>query len=60
MERGAWEATVYGVAKTQLSAHAHTHARTHTHPGKVPRGVMGFYAQCVHNEVACGTGEQAA
>ena len=29
---------------------ARTHA--HTHPGKVPRGVMGFYAQCVHNEVA--------
>jgi len=50
MERGAWEATIYGFAKTQLSAHARTHA--HTHPGKVPRGVMGFYAQCVHNEVA--------
>ena len=34
MEKGAWQATVYGVAKswTWLSAHTHTH--THTHRAK--------------------------
>ena len=57
MDRGAWEATVYGAAKTPLSVYTRTHA--HTHPEKVPDGVMGFYAQCVHNEVACGPEEQA-
>ena len=33
MERGAWWATVHGVAKnwTQLSMHARTHMHTHTH-----------------------------
>ena len=39
MDRGAWRATVHGVAesRTRLKqlgtahAHAHTHARTHTH-----------------------------
>ena len=32
MDKGAWRATVYGVAKsqTQLSAHTHTHTHTHT------------------------------
>ena len=31
-DRGAWRATVYGVAKTQTrpSIHAHTHTHTHT------------------------------
>ena len=31
--RGAWQATVHGVAKsqTQLSAHVHVHTHTHTH-----------------------------
>ena len=33
MVRGAWRATVHGVAKrwTQLSLHKHTHTHTHTH-----------------------------
>ena len=32
MDRGAWRATVHGVAmsRTQLSAHTHTHTHTHT------------------------------
>ena len=31
MDRGAWRATVHGVAKnwTQLSVHKHTHTHTH-------------------------------
>ena len=33
MDRGAWQATVHGVAKswTQLSNSPHTHTHTHTH-----------------------------
>ena len=33
MDRGVWQATVYGVAKngTQLSMHVGTRARTHRH-----------------------------
>ena len=33
MDRGAWQATVHGVAKSQiwLSTRAHTHIHTHTH-----------------------------
>ena len=33
MDRGAWQATVRGVTKsqTQLSARTHTHTHTHTH-----------------------------
>ena len=34
MDKGAWRATVHGVAKsqTQLSdSHTHTHTHTHTH-----------------------------
>jgi len=31
-DRGAWQATVHGIAKSQMSMHAlHTHAHTHTH-----------------------------
>ena len=32
MGRGAWQATVHGVRKsqTQLSVHTHTHTHTHT------------------------------
>ena len=32
MDRGAWQATVHGVAnsRTCLSTHTHTHTRTHT------------------------------
>ena len=32
MDRGAWWATVHGVAKSQtlLSTHTHTHTHTHT------------------------------
>ena len=35
MDRGAWRATVHGVAKSQtrLSVRAHTHTHTHTHTG---------------------------
>ena len=31
MDRGAWQATVYGVAKSQTH---NSHTRTHTHTGK--------------------------
>ena len=31
MDRGAWQATVHGIAKSQMSMHAHTHTHTHTH-----------------------------
>ena len=32
MDRGAWQATVHGVAnsRTQLNTHTHTHTHTHT------------------------------
>ena len=31
-DRGAWQATVHGIAKSQMSMHAlHTHTHTHTH-----------------------------
>ena len=34
MDRGAWRATVHGVAKSQtlLSTHTHTHTHTHSEP----------------------------
>jgi len=31
MDRGAWWATVYGVAELDMTEHAHTHTHTHTH-----------------------------
>ena len=33
MDRGNWQATVHGIAKsrTQLRVHRHTHTHTHTH-----------------------------
>ena len=31
MDRGAWEATVHGVAKSQAQLSTHTHTHTHTH-----------------------------
>ena len=36
MDRRAWRATVYRVAKSQtrLSTHTHTHTSTHTHTAK--------------------------
>ena len=39
LDRGAWQATVHGVSKSQtqlndLSARTHTHARTHAHTHK--------------------------
>ena len=34
MDRGAWQATVQGVAKSQKQLHnTHTHTHTHTHKG---------------------------
>ena len=41
MDRGAWEATVYGAAKTPLSVYTRTHARTYT-PRKSPRRCDGL------------------
>ena len=37
--RGAWQATVHGVAKsqTQLSAHVHVHTHTHTHTSEIQK-----------------------
>ena len=32
MDRGVWQATVHGVAKSWIQLHVHTH--THTHTGK--------------------------
>ena len=33
MDRGAWRATVHGVAKSQTRlSNSHTHTHTHTHP----------------------------
>ena len=37
MDRGAWQATVHGVTRTELRAHTHTH--THT-------GTAGSWAAC--------------
>ena len=31
MERGAWQATVHGVAKSRTQLKQHTHTHTHTH-----------------------------
>ena len=31
MDRGAWQATVHGVAKSQMSMHTHTYSHRHTH-----------------------------
>ena len=31
MDKGAWWATVYGVAKSQIQLSTHTHTHTHTH-----------------------------
>ena len=31
MDRAAWWATVYGVAKSQIQLSTHTHTHTHTH-----------------------------
>ena len=44
MDRGAWWATVHGVAKsqTQLSVHTHTHTHTHTHPFNAPELSLGI------------------
>ena len=34
MDRGAWQATVHGVTRTELRAHTHTH--THTQAQQAP------------------------
>ena len=31
MDRGAWRATVFRVAESDMAEHTHTHAHTHTH-----------------------------
>ena len=36
MDRGAWQATVLGVAKSQTRLSAHTHTHTHTHVEIIP------------------------
>ena len=39
MGRGAWKATVHGVAESdtaELNTHTHTHAHTHTHIYTLP------------------------
>ena len=42
MDRGAWWATVHGVAKswTRLSTRVHTHTHTHTHSMAYQLGVL--------------------
>ena len=47
MERGAWQATVHGVAKsqTQLGVCAHTHTHTHTCKVLFKAGVPSFVWQ---------------
>ena len=39
MDRGAWQATVLGVAKSQTRLNTHTHTHTHTHT-KIILGAM--------------------
>ena len=31
LDRGAWWATVHGIAKLEMTEHTHTHTHTHTH-----------------------------
>ena len=40
MDRGAWQATVHGITKSQtrLSTHTHPRAHTHTHTHTNPQG----------------------
>ena len=48
MARGAWQATVHGVAQSPvgLSLHGYTHTHTHTHTHQcVPRGAPALERQ---------------
>ena len=46
MDKGAWQATDYGVAKsrTQLSTRMHTHTHTHTHTHNTRINPTGTYS----------------
>ena len=56
MDRGAWGATVYGVAEPDLTKHArmrarahthtHTHTHTHPHPHTHPHTPFGDHSFC--------------
>jgi len=37
MDKGAWQATVHGIAKSQTRLSTHTHPRAHTHTHKPTR-----------------------
>ena len=38
MHRGAWQATVQGVAKCHIQLNKHTHTHTHTHTHRLAQG----------------------
>ena len=42
MDRGAWCATVFGVAKLDTAEHTHTHTHTHTHRVLKRHSLMEF------------------
>ena len=43
MDRGAWQATVHGVTKSQTPLSEHTHTHTHTsHPVILGQGILAL------------------
>ena len=61
MDRGAWWATVYGVAKswTRLSdkhTHTHKHKHTHTHLSRCSKGLHSIFDEPVFDKNSRNTG----
>ena len=49
-DRGAWQATVHGVAKSDMTEGlTHTHTHTHTHSWESPLITLNIWYHCVSN-----------